>query len=89
MALLIFTSHLKRHLNCDDQNIDGYSVKEILDNYFLFNQQARDYILDNQNQLRKHVNIFINNSHIKDRKNLTDPVNANDKIYIFQALSGG
>ncbi|MCB0685041.1 MAG: MoaD/ThiS family protein [Saprospiraceae bacterium] len=49
----------------------------------------RNYIVDEQGQLRKHVNIFIQQKLIKDRINLQDPIQPDDEIYIMQALSGG
>lgn len=47
------------------------------------------YFIDDQGQLREHVNIFVGNQLIHDRKKLSDPVRADDVVYIMQALSGG
>jgi molybdopterin synthase sulfur carrier subunit len=47
------------------------------------------YICDERGRLRPHVNIFIGNDIIRDRRLLTDPVAAGDKVSILQALSGG
>ncbi|MBM0103276.1 MoaD/ThiS family protein [Steroidobacter sp. S1-65] len=47
------------------------------------------YLCDERGRLRPHVNIFIGNSLIRDRRNLSDPVSAGDKVSILQALSGG
>ena len=49
----------------------------------------KDYILDEQGNLRKHVQIFIGENLIRDRKELSDPVQEDDEVYIMQALSGG
>jgi len=49
----------------------------------------KDYILDDQGSLRKHVNIFVDGSLISDRIKLQDKLNANSEVYIMQALSGG
>ena len=48
-----------------------------------------DYILDDQRQLRKHVNIFIDGCIIEDRENLEMKIQDNSEVYIIQALSGG
>ncbi|HTR28025.1 MAG TPA: MoaD/ThiS family protein [Puia sp.] len=50
---------------------------------------VRSYILDEQGQLRRHVNIFIDGVVISDRNKLSDPFGENSEIYIMQALSGG
>ena len=47
------------------------------------------YVCDERGRLRPHVNIFINNDLIHDRGRLSDPVPADAKVHILQALSGG
>jgi sulfur-carrier protein len=47
------------------------------------------YIVDERGVLRKHVNIFVGEDMITDRERLSDAVEANSRVYIFQALSGG
>ena len=47
------------------------------------------YICDERGRLRRHVNIFVEEERIADRRRLTDPVQANSRIFIMQALSGG
>lgn len=43
-------------------------------------------MVDEQNRLRQHIRVFINDDMIT---NLTDAVGATDEITILQALSGG
>jgi sulfur-carrier protein len=47
------------------------------------------YLCDERGRLRPHVNVFIGNTLIRDRRTLGDTVNAGDKVSILQALSGG
>jgi molybdopterin converting factor small subunit len=47
------------------------------------------YLCDERGRLRPHVNVFIGNTLIRDRRNLSDTVNAGDKVSVLQALSGG
>jgi molybdopterin synthase sulfur carrier subunit len=39
--------------------------------------------------VRRHVSIYVNADHIADRDRLSDPVNDDDEVFVFQALSGG
>lgn len=48
-----------------------------------------DYILDEQGALRRHVKLCINDTILIDRKSLTDRVQDDDTVFIFQASSGG
>ena len=47
------------------------------------------YICDERGRLRPHVNVFIGNTMVKDRRTLSDAVAHGDKLSILQALSGG
>jgi len=47
------------------------------------------YLCDERGRLRPHVNVFIGNAIIRDRRLLGDPVADGDKVSILQALSGG
>jgi sulfur-carrier protein len=47
------------------------------------------YLCDERGRLRPHVNVFIGNAIIRDRRQLSDPVTEGDKVSILQALSGG
>ncbi|UXX77971.1 MoaD/ThiS family protein [Reichenbachiella carrageenanivorans] len=90
MPTIKFTANLKRFYPTltavHSDALDLHSILEELEGQF---KGLRDYVVDEQGQLRKHVNIFIGNELIHDRVKLSDPVQPDDEIYIMQALSGG
>jgi len=43
-------------------------------------------IIDEQDQIRRHIRIFVNGEQVRD---LLQPLNATDEVVIVQALSGG
>ena len=93
MSLVKFTRHLIRFfpelLDQNEIEVEGETVKEILHNINNRFPGLSDYIVDEHGRLRKHVNIYVGNALIRDRESLSDPVKPSDKIYFFQALSGG
>lgn len=89
MGRITFTSNLQRHLSCPTMPAEGGTVQEVLDGVFADNPLLRSYLLDDQGRLRQHVNVFINQYAVLDRNRLTDPVTADDNLYVIQALSGG
>jgi molybdopterin converting factor small subunit len=89
MAKIVFTANIQRHVICPETEATGSSVREVLDNVFAANPQARSYVLDDQASLRKHMTIFVDGKAIRDRTRLSDAVAAGSTIYVFQALSGG
>jgi sulfur-carrier protein len=89
MAKVIFTPNIQRHVICPDVEVAGRTVREVLENVFAGNPQARPYVFDDQSGLRKHMTIFVDGLMIRDRARLGDKVNETSTIYVFQALSGG
>ena len=89
MARVVFTQNIQRHVEFPETEAGGGSVREVLDNVFAANPQARSYVLDDQAALRRHMTIFVDGRAVRDRGRLSDPVAAGSTIYVFQALSGG
>lgn len=90
MPTLHFTSALARHLDCPASiEARGESVREVLDDGLRDHARLRSYILDDQGELRKHMQIFVDGTLLEDRHGQTDPVESSSEIYILQALSGG
>ncbi len=69
--------------------LEGSTVREVLEVYFQAHPRVRRYVLEDQGAVRKHVAIFVNRELIRDRTELSDPVRGNDTIFVSQALSGG
>ncbi len=49
----------------------------------------RDRVLNEQGQLRQHVNVFVDNENIRRRDLLNTPLTANSEITILPSVSGG
>ena len=89
MPKVAFTPNIQRHVVCPKTEAAGRTVREVLDNVFAANPLARNYVLDDQAALRRHMTIFLDGRIIQDRTHLSDPVTETSSIYVFQALSGG
>lgn len=90
MPTIRFTHALKRFFpGLQPTQAGGKTLHAILGEMETKYPGIRSYLLDEQGQLRKHVNIFIDGTLIKDKTRLTDPFADNSEIYIMQALSGG
>jgi len=90
MPKINFTNALKRfYPDLEKLDIAAGNVSEVLQHLDQRYPGLKDYLLDEQGRLRKHVNIFIGDRLIKDKENLSDPVTDQDEVFIMQALSGG
>ena len=47
------------------------------------------YLCDERGVLRTHVNIFIGDERILDRRGLSDAVSDDARVFVLQSLSGG
>lgn len=90
MPTVKFTYALKKFFpGLKDTTANGNTLQAVLREMESSFPGVSSYVLDDQGSLRKHVNIFIDGTMIKDRTALSDPFAANSEIYIMQALSGG
>lgn len=89
MPTLEFTPNIQRHVACPRLVLEGATVRAVLEAAFAVNPGARSYVLDDQGALRKHINIFVDGTLIRDRTGLSEAVGPQSAIYVFQALSGG
>lgn len=86
MARVVFTSHLQRFVECPEHKVDEGSVRAALGRIFAANPRLRDYIVDDQERLRKHVVMFVDGRRSRD---LDERIGPQSEVYVLQALSGG
>jgi molybdopterin synthase sulfur carrier subunit len=46
-------------------------------------------ICDETGAVRRHINLFVNKSHVRDREGLDTTLNSGDVVTILPAVSGG
>ena len=91
MPAVKFTTHLEKFFPgvTKGVSVEAHTVAEVvsaLDQQF---PGLAAYLIDEQGALRKHVNIFVDDDLIRDRQHLSDSLTESNRVYIFQALSGG
>jgi molybdopterin converting factor small subunit len=65
---------------------DGSTIGELLDDLDASYPGIRFRMVDEQNAIRKHMKVFVNDESVRD---LGTPVGTQDEVTIMQALSGG
>lgn len=92
MPVTVYLSgHLKSFSNGELQvPIDGDfpTVRDVLDSLCKRHPALRDRVLNEQGELRTHVNIFVGSEDVKRKKGLNTKIDSTD-IHIFNAVSGG
>lgn len=92
MARVELTRHLLKffpQLEPQPLQVEGQTVAEIVAALERSAPGFAFYICDELGRLRAHVNIFVEEERLADRRHLSDPVGPTTRVLIMQALSGG
>ena len=92
MSITVYLSgHLKSFTGGATEvvlNSDFDSIASVLNSLWKRHPALRDRVLNEQGEIRQHVNIFLGSDDVKRRDGLKTPLDA-DEIHIFNAVSGG
>ncbi|PYS87264.1 MAG: hypothetical protein DMF62_12990 [Acidobacteria bacterium] len=93
MSVTVFLSgHLKTFSNGDlEVPVVGEfaNVGEALDSLWKIHPALRDRVLNEQGEIRTHVNIFAGTDDVKRLKGLQTRIDPGIELHIFNAVSGG
>jgi molybdopterin/thiamine biosynthesis adenylyltransferase/molybdopterin converting factor small subunit len=66
-------------------NTVGEAIREVISAY----PQLRERLCDEKGEVRRFINIFLNNEDIRSMRNLGTPVNDGDSLSIIPSIAGG
>jgi molybdopterin synthase sulfur carrier subunit len=72
-----------------EAQVDGATVREVLDGLFERHQELRARIADDDGSLRRFVNVYIAGEDIRFLDGLATPVNDGAELTILPAVAGG
>ena len=92
MAITVYLSgHLKTFTGGETEvalDADFNSIADALEYLCKRHPALRDRILNEQGEIRQHVNIFLGSEDVKRLNGLETKINT-DELHIFNAVSGG
>ena len=88
------TIHVPRELRAyckgdAELTLPAASVRAVLDELERRHPSLYRGICDDTGAVRRHVNLFVNNDHMRDRNGLDTALVSGDEIFILPAVSGG
>jgi sulfur carrier protein ThiS len=89
MARIAFTAHLAAVGPTEPSAYAGATLAEVLDAVGADYPRLKNYVLDDQGRLRKHIAIFVDGAMRPRETALRLPLQETSDVYVFQALSGG
>lgn len=70
-------------------SIQAVSVRALLEEIRRIHPALHEGICDETGAVRRHINLFVNEEHIRDRDGLDTPLEPGDAVSIIPAVSGG
>jgi molybdopterin converting factor small subunit len=65
------------------------SVRDVLEELERTHPSLYRGVCDDTGVVRRHVNVFVNNDHMRDREGLDTALMPGDEIFILPSVSGG
>jgi molybdopterin synthase sulfur carrier subunit len=75
--------------NQSDLQVDASTVEETLQKLDRLFPGLRSFILNESNELRRYVNIFVNGKDIRAGEGITTKLKEGDQVRIVPAVAGG
>jgi MoaD family protein len=69
--------------------VGAHDVRELLAELARRYPQIHVRLCDERGEPRTHINVFVNEDHIRARSGLDTPLKAGDVVWILPAVSGG
>jgi sulfur-carrier protein len=91
MVTVYLSGYLKTHTGGETEvrlDSDAGTADAVLESLWKVHPALRDRVLNEQGEIRTHVNIFAGTDDIKRAKGLQTALKSNE-LHIFNAVSGG
>jgi molybdopterin synthase sulfur carrier subunit len=70
-------------------DVDGASVREVLDDLTARFPAVRGHLLDDGGDLNRFVNVYVNNEDVRLGQGLDTAVDAESTVIVLPAMAGG
>jgi sulfur-carrier protein len=75
--------------NQDIVRIEGATIRDVIDNLEQSYPGLKERICDEQDNIRRFVNVFVNDEDIRFLQDAQTALKPGDEVSIFPAISGG
>ncbi len=75
--------------NAEQIEVSGSSIKEIIDDMESKYPGIKDRLCDENGEIRRFINVYVNDEDIRFQKNQETPVKDGDLISVVPAIAGG
>ena len=69
--------------------VSASSIQELIEKTIEQYPSVRFHLVDADGSLRRHFNIFVNGTHIRDLNGMETPLKEDDKVVLMASAAGG
>ena len=90
MPTVRFPAVMKYYVNNQMEfSVPATTVQELIRNVIEQYPSVKFHLVDSEGNLRRHFNIFVNGTHIRDLGGLDTPLEEDDKVILMASAAGG
>jgi molybdopterin converting factor small subunit len=90
MAIVRFPAVMKYYVdNQLEFTIPASTAAELIEKIIEQYPAVRFHLVDSEGNLRKHFNVFVNGTHIRDLNGMDTPLQEQDRVILMASAAGG
>lgn len=90
MTIIRLPTPLRSYANgLSDIEVKGSTVSEALDSLLAIYPALRPHLLNNNNQLRPFVNLFLGEDNVNELQGMQTPLKEGDRLLLLPSIAGG
>ena len=90
MPIVRFPAVMKFYINNQTEfSVSAASPKELIEKIIEQYPAVKFHLVDVDGNLRRHFNIFVNGTHIRDLDGMNTALKENDRVVLMASAAGG
>ena len=90
MPTVCFPAVMKYYVNNQSEFfVPGATINDLIGKVIEQYPSVKFHLLDADGNLRRHFNIFVNGTHIRDLNGMDSPLEDDDKVILMVSAAGG
>jgi molybdopterin synthase sulfur carrier subunit len=90
MATIRFPAVMKYYVdNQTEFSVSASTAGELIEKVIEQYPSVKFHLVDSEGNLRKHFNVFVNGTHIRDLSGMDTPLKEEDKVILMASAAGG
>lgn len=90
MPTIRFPAVMKYYVNNQAEfRVPAFTVSELIGEVVEQYPSVKFHLVDAEGNLRKHFNVFVNGTHIRDLNGMDTPLKDDDKVILMASAAGG